>query len=66
MKVRVLEQVRIIVGETREASADQIFKYRTTAARQVYDSLTPDEKVGIQHKIENLSHDPIPAEVQQK
>lgn len=66
MKARVLEQVRLIVGGIREPSADDIFKYRTTAARHVYDSLTPHEKGDIQHKIENVSGDPIPAEVQQK
>lgn len=65
MRGKVIEVINEIVredGGTAIANADEIFKYRTAAAKRVFESLTMDEKLNIEQKIKEGT-DVIPESV---
>jgi hypothetical protein len=74
MKEKVIDEVRVIVnekesndeGEKREPTRDERFRYRTTAARKVYDKMSADEKIVIQGKVEKQVVDTSPLETQRR
>jgi hypothetical protein len=68
LKERVLNEIRAMVNKDgeREATAADIFQYRTTAARTVYDTLSEDEKAVIHEKIAKGGVDVNPPDIQQR
>jgi uncharacterized protein YdhG (YjbR/CyaY superfamily) len=65
LKERVLNEIRALVNE-KEPTAAEIFQYRTTAARTVYDMLSEDEKAVIHEKIAKGGVDINPPDIQQR
>ncbi|KAF8816594.1 hypothetical protein BYT27DRAFT_7248032 [Phlegmacium glaucopus] len=68
MEDKVVEVVNAMVaedGRTEPATQDEIFKYRTAAARKVLDNLSADKKALIDKKRET-GNDPVPSDMQDK
>ena len=68
MKERVKDEISAMMREegiTSEPTAEDIFKRRTTAAKRVYLSLSPDDQASIQNRIDDNSH-VVPDEIKQK
>ena len=75
MKEKVLDEITVMVNEggesndeggKREPTREERFKLRTTAARNVYDRMTADEKAAIQQKVDKQRVDISPIDVQRK
>ena len=67
MKEKVMEEINAMVredGGDEEATAEEIFKYRTTAAKRVFESLSVDDQSLIQKRIQE-GGDNVPVNVKQ-
>ena len=65
MHPRVLEEIKAMTRNS-EPAAQEKFQLRTTAARKVYEGLTPEEKALIRRKTENPVKAANPPEIQQR
>jgi hypothetical protein len=62
-----MDELRVILkekGRTDEPNKNDIFKYRTTAAKRVYDRLSPEEQTKID--IECINDIVSPPDVQRR
>ena len=68
MKDKVKDEILVMMREegiTSEATAEDIFKRRTAAAKRVFLSLSQDDQAAIQKKIDDRT-DVVPDEIKQK
>jgi len=68
MKEKVIEEINVMVredGGEGDATAEEIFKYRTTAAKRVFEGLSVDDKSVIMKNIED-GGDNVPIDIKQK
>jgi hypothetical protein len=68
MKDKVKDEILAMMREegiTSEATAEDIFKRRTAAAKRVFLSLSPDDQAAVQKKIDDRT-DVVPDEIKQK
>jgi hypothetical protein len=67
---RVRKEISAILliedGKTGVATAAETFRYRTAAARNVYEMLTEDEKAAVQEKIAKGGVDTNPPDIQRR
>jgi len=67
MKEKVMEEINAMVkedGGEGEATAVEIFRYRTSAAKRVFESLSMDDQSIIKKKIED-GGDNVPVNIKQ-
>lgn len=68
MKEKVIEEINAMVtedGGEGDATAEQIFKYRTSAAKKVFEGLSVDDQSVILKKIDD-GGDNVPIDIKQK
>jgi hypothetical protein len=68
MKEKVKDEIYAMMKEeglSSELTAADIFKRRTTAAKRVYQSLSPDDQAAVQKKIDDRT-DVVPDEIKQR
>lgn len=69
-KEEVLQEIKSIIGANRDGDGDptpgEEFRHRTTAAKNVYDRLSAEDKADVEKQLEKVEIEPNPPEIQQR